>query len=110
MMTPDITCTRCGRPLTSPASVKARMGATCARRVRQAREVAATFKARQVEKALEVLDLHAIVLARRGRRVFRVVSSDGSRRYLTTVRACTCPAGAKGRPCYHRAAAVLLTA
>jgi Family of unknown function (DUF6011)/SWIM zinc finger len=101
------TCTRCGRTLSAAASRKRGMGATCARRDR----AEAQYKTAQVEKAREVLELGAIartpIRTAKGRRVFVVIASSGTDRYLVTVTACTCPAGLKGRRCYHRLSVVL---
>jgi hypothetical protein len=100
------TCQHCGRQLRAEASIQRRAGRTCARRAR----VAAQYKAAQLEKAQELLELGAVVPAARktsrGHRVFRVVASDGGRAYFTTMTACSCPAGRKGRRCYHRLATV----
>ena len=94
------TCRRCHRTLRKSRDI----GPTCARR--EAAEHA--YRPAQVEKAHEVLDDHGIaatpIRTARGRRVFVVVSSDGSDRYFATVAACKCFAGLKGRRCYHQLA------
>jgi hypothetical protein len=104
---PAVHCTRCGRVLRSEASRALGLGPVCARR--QAAED--TYKAAQVEKAHEVLDDHGIaatpIRTTKGRRVYVVVSSNGADRYFSTITACTCPAGLKGRRCYHQLAARL---
>lgn len=97
-------CTRCGRTLRSAASIARGMGATCAARARAERAA----KAAQVQKARELVEDGGVARTthRTTRRhvVFEVVASNGTARYLTTVTACTCPAGRKGRACYHRLA------
>ena len=102
-----IHCTRCGRILRNAKSQTLGLGPTCARR--QAAEN--TYKPAQVEKAHEVLDDHGIaatpIRTAKGRRIYVVVSSSGTDRYFSTVTACTCPAGLKGRRCYHQLAARL---
>ena len=68
------------------------------------------FKPTQVAKARELIEDGGIVPLR-GRRIFRTVSSDGTRTYLTAPQACTCAAGIKGRHiCFHRIAATILAA
>lgn len=115
---PSPRCSRCHRPLRSAASRAAGIGAVCARRVRQD-EAAAAFTP-QVHRAAEMdIEDGAVVAVRRttrtGHRVFAVLSATPDRdghlgSYLTTVAACTCPAGLAGRVCHHRAAVVLLAA
>lgn len=89
------------------------MGATCARRARQAAAVA-DVKADTLAKASEVIELGAIVNTRRTTRtglpVFEVVSSTGTSTYLASPAACVCKAGLKGLVCNHRIAAALLAA
>jgi hypothetical protein len=47
----------------------------------------------------------------KGRRVFQVVASNGTDRYLTARQACNCKAGLAGRhACYRRLAAELIAA
>lgn len=105
-------CLRCGRALRATKSVTSGYGPTCARRVRDAArtEAVATYKPAQIAKATELIEQGGIV-AIRGRRVFRSVSSDGTRSYLTaSTGQCNCPAGLKSVRCYHTAAARLLLA
>ncbi|MDL4812770.1 DUF6011 domain-containing protein [Actinomadura opuntiae] len=108
---PTAKCARCGRILRSAASIARGKGAHCARLDR--REAAAReagFKDAAIDKALQLIADHGIVPVR-GRRVFAVVSSDGTGRYLTAREACNCPAGLRARhACYHRAAAHMLAA
>jgi hypothetical protein len=103
---PTVKCIRCGRTLRSEASVARGFGPTCAAKIAKARVDA---KAATVDKARELIELAALVPVK-GRRVFRVVSSKGDQTYLTAARNCTCPAGLKGRECYHMAAVRLLAA
>ncbi len=83
------------------------MGRTCARRDRAER----LYKAEQIAKAAELIEDHGVadagIRTARGRRVFVVVASSGADKYFTTCTACTCPAGLRGRRCYHRLAVVL---
>ncbi|MFF3665409.1 helix-turn-helix domain-containing protein [Microtetraspora malaysiensis] len=68
------------------------------------------YKQHQINKARELIEDGGIVPFR-GRRIFRAVSSDGTRTYLTAPQACTCAAGLKGRhACLHRIAAIILAA
>lgn len=108
---PTATCTRCHATLRSTKSVARGMGAHCARLHRQEQAVkTAGFKPQAIEKA-KTLIAEGGILPIRGRRVFQVVSSDGTGRYLTAPQTCNCPAGLKGRyGCYHRAAATMLAA
>lgn len=108
--TPTATCRRCKATLRSTRSVAKGIGPTCERNERrEAAVVAAGFKPATVAKAKELIADGGIV-AIRGRRVFRAVSSDGTRTYLAAKQGCSCPAGVKGRTCYHVAAATLLAA
>lgn len=101
----------CRRILRSAASIAAGYGPVCRSRIRAAAlsAVVRDFKAPQVAKAQELItDGGLIPTSRRG--VFRTVSSDGTTTYLSHTAACTCPAGLRGRPCYHIAAARIMTA
>lgn len=104
-------CLRCGRTLTALDSIARGYGPTCARKIRRAATVVSlvTFKPFQVDKAREAIEQGAVVPTVRPE-AYRSVSSDGTTVYLTTIASCTCPAGQKGRTCYHRAAAEILTA
>lgn len=108
---PTATCRRCRATLRSARSVARGVGPVCEREERREAAVeAAGFKAAAVAKARELIEQGGI-LPLRGRRVFTVVSSDGSARYLTAPQACNCVAGLKARhACYHRVAATLLAA
>lgn len=102
-------CSRCHRPLTSAKSIAAGMGRTCAKRTRQD-NVVKGIKPATIAKAIELIEQGGIVPLR-GRRIFQVISSDGTATYKTAPQACTCAAGIKGRyTCYHRAAALMLAA
>ncbi|MCC3652712.1 DUF6011 domain-containing protein [Streptomyces sp. S07_1.15] len=105
-------CLRCGRALRAPRSIANGYGRTCKAKVREAAraEVIAAHKPAQVAKALELIELGGIV-AVRGRRVFRTVSSDGTRTYLSAPQACNCAAGLKAKHvCFHRIAAQIVAA
>jgi hypothetical protein len=103
-------CLSCGRVLRSAESIRLGRGPKCRAKIRAARRAAdlAAYKASQIEAAAELIEDGAIVPVR-ARRVFRTVSTDGSELYLTARQACTCPAGLRGRDCYHRAAVLILT-
>lgn len=106
------TCTRCGRTLTSAKSIAAGYVRGCQTKIRAAVKAAvvAEFKPATVEKAEQLIADGGIV-AIKARRVFRVVSTNGSDRYLTAPQACNCKAGLRGvHPCYHRVAATILAA
>jgi hypothetical protein len=109
-------CNRCGRTLRSAKSIAAGYGRTCKAKVAKATAeitAAAAYKPFQVTKAVEVIELAAIV--RQGTRrstTFEAVSSKGDAVYLVDQAAhvCSCPAGEKGVACYHLAAADILAA
>lgn len=106
------TCLTCRRPLRSAASVARGRGPVCAAKARKAAraKAVAAHKPEQVAKATELIDEGGIVPIR-GRHIFRTVSSDGTRTYLTAAQACNCAAGLKGRHvCFHRIAAQMLLA
>jgi hypothetical protein len=69
----------------------------------------ADFKPFQVDKAREVIEQGGILPTSRPG-IWTAVSSDGTTTYLVHEAGCTCPAGQKGRACYHRAAVALLNA
>ena len=98
-------CLSCGRRLHSARSVARRRGPRCWSTVLRAALVALAgeYSQAQIDRAWELLELGAVVPTRR-RHVFRVISSDGSRTYLTAATGCNCPAGLHGRDCYHRPA------
>jgi hypothetical protein len=105
-------CLRCGRTLTSAKSIATGYGPTCTRKVRESAraQVIATYKPAQVAKAEELIEQGGIIPLR-ARRIFTIISSDGTHTYKTAAQACTCPAGIKGRfVCYHRIAAQIIAA
>ena len=106
-------CHRCGRRLTSAASVARGYGRTCRAKVREAAKIVdlTEYKAFQVAKAEELIEQGGIVPTARPA-LYLAVSSDGTSRYMVdaTERSCSCPAGDKGRHCYHLLAADVLLA
>lgn len=105
---PSRICTRCGRRLTAAKSIALGRGPRCDAKV-QAEAAALAAKPEQVAKALELLTDGGVETLRPGR-VWLVVASNGIDRYRTAPMACTCPAGARGRTCYHQLAVGLLAA
>lgn len=105
-------CLRCHRVLRCEASKRAGYGKWCRARIRAAAiaGVVKGFKDAQVEKARELITDGGLVLLRRG--IFRSVSSDGERTYLTAATGqCNCAAGLRGRyRCFHGLAAMIVTA
>lgn len=106
-------CHRCGRTLTAAASIARGYGRACRAKVREAAKVVdlTEYKAFQVAKAEELIEQGGIVPTSRTA-LFLAVSSDGTSRYMVdaTEHSCSCPAGDKGRHCYHLLAADILTA
>lgn len=106
-------CHRCGRRLTSAASVARGYGRTCRAKVREAAKVVdlTTYKVFQVAKAEELIEQGGIVPTGRAA-LYLAVSSDGTTRYMVDAAegSCSCPAGDKGHRCYHLLAADILTA
>lgn len=105
------TCRRCRATLRSARSVARGIGPVCEREERrEAAAKSAGFKPAAIEKARQLIADKGIVPLR-GRRVFQVVASNGTNRYLTAPHTCNCPAGLKSRHvCYHRVAATMLAA
>lgn len=104
-------CIKCHRVLRSIKSIERGYGPTCAGRVRaNAVAVAMDFKPVQVEKAVEAIELKAVIPARGN--VFHAVPANGVGRYYVNAdtHACTCKAGQRGVRCYHVAAVRILTA
>lgn len=99
-------CRRCGRKLSAAKSVERGYGDRCW----QLRQLETEFSARQIDSAKDLIVDGGIVASLKRRGVFTVVSSDGTETHLVHRAACTCPAGRKSRPCYHRAALMLLAA
>lgn len=104
-------CLGCGRVLRAAKSIAAGRGRRCLAKVRAAAKAAVSvFKPAQVAKAEELIADGGIV-AIRGRRVFRVVSTKGDTTYLAAPQACNCAAGLRAQhTCYHRVAASILAA
>ncbi|GAA3251384.1 helix-turn-helix domain-containing protein [Nonomuraea helvata] len=69
----------------------------------------ADFPSTAVGKARDLLEFGGILATSRPG-MYTAVSSDGSCTYLVHRTNCTCPAGRKQRPCYHRAAVALIGA
>ncbi|MGC0418368.1 hypothetical protein [Embleya sp. AB8] len=68
------------------------------------------YKPYQVAKAIELLEMGALIPLR-GNRIFLTVSDDGSEVYRTAATGqCNCPAGLRSVACYHAAAARLVSA
>lgn len=106
-------CLRCGRPLRAASSVSAGYGRWCRARIRAAQlaEILKGFTAAQVEKARELIaDGGLVPTSRPG--VFRAVSSDGERTYLTHSATCGCPWGLRGKAkaCAHSLAVRIVLA
>jgi hypothetical protein len=109
-------CLRCGRTRrfhSAQAAAAAKpYGRICGALVRAAAVAGAVkgFKDAQVEKARELISDGGLVPLRRG--IFRAVSSDGERTYLTAATGqCNCAAGLRGRhQCFHGIAAMIVTA
>jgi hypothetical protein len=104
-------CLRCGRVLRSAKSIAAGYGPTCTAHIRKATktEAVTAHKPAAIAKATELIEQGGI-LPLRGRRIFTVISSDGTGTYKTAPTGCTCPAGIKGKfTCYHRVAATILS-
>ncbi|MGW3365940.1 DUF6011 domain-containing protein [Streptosporangium canum] len=104
-------CLRCGRLLRSAKSIGDGMGRTCKAKVATAAKTIdlADFKPAQQAKATEVIEQGGILPTSRPH-LYRAVSSDGTTTYLVAAQSCTCPAGIKGRRCYHVAAVRILLA
>jgi len=106
-------CIRCGRVLRAAKAIADGAGRTCKAKIAAAARTA-EFKPAQIAKAQELI-ADGGILPIRGRRVFRAVSTDGTRTYLTAPQTCTCAAGLKSeradqRVCFHRVAATILAA
>lgn len=97
-------CQSCNRPLRAAKSIAAGRGPRCAKL--HSLEIAlAAYTTDQIAKAIELVDDGAVVPSNRRTGMFTVVGSAGNT-YLCTVNGCSCPAGAHGRRCYHRAAVI----
>ena len=110
-------CLRCGRTRHFRSAATAAKadgyGRICRMRIRAAAlaEAVKGFAAAQVDKARELIaDGGLVPFTRPG--IFRSVSSDGQRTYLTaSTGQCNCAAGLRGRHrCFHGLAAMILNA
>lgn len=98
-------CLRCGR---HTANV---YGSGCSAKIRAAFRVTdlSAWTPRQMADAAELVwDGGVVPTSRPG--VFRTVSHDGERVYLTSVNGCTCQAGQGDKACLHRCAVVVILA
>lgn len=103
---PRITCRRCHAILRSAKSITRGIGARCLRLERQEQALASdAYKPEQIAAAIEAIEDGAVIPLRG--RIFLVVSTNGQDIHRTTATACSCPAGIKGRRCFHRAAVIL---
>lgn len=104
-------CVRCGCSLRASSSVKRGYGPTCVSYLHNAPDNAdlSEFHPWQADKASELLEACGLVPTDHPN-VYRAVSSDGSRTYLSTTDGCTCKAGQHRVPCYHRAGVAMLRA
>jgi hypothetical protein len=105
-------CISCGRRLFCAISKRRGYGWGCWARKRRAIRLGAVinarfaeFTARQLADAAELVEDCAVIPTAMAT-VFRTVSHDGLRIYLTTVNGCTCLS--KG-PCFHRAGVIMAT-
>lgn len=100
-------CLRCGRLLTSPHSIATGFGPGCTRHFRRVAPTLPGFTRRQVDDALELLELGGI-RPLRGRRVWLTVGHRGATYRTASSGQCTCIAGIHGKPCHHAAAVRLV--
>ncbi|MFE4796201.1 hypothetical protein ACFRFL_14055 [Streptomyces sp. NPDC056708] len=101
-------CLKCRRILRNPSPDG--YGPKCRRMVHRAarNNGAPQYHPWQVAKAVELLELGALIPIRQNR-IFLTVSDDGSETYRTAATGqCNCPAGLRSVPCYHTAAAHLV--
>ncbi|HET9893694.1 MAG TPA: DUF6011 domain-containing protein [Streptosporangiaceae bacterium] len=110
-MTTASKCARCGRPLTSAASIARGYGRHCLARKRAEVIAAATegYKPEQIDKAHALIASGGITPMRRPG-FYRAESSDGTTAYIVCAQTghCGCPNGQRSRRyggCYHVAAA-----
>jgi len=101
----------CGRKLTAASSIAAGYGPVCRARIRLAalNDAIRGFAQAQVDKARELIADGGII-AMRHHGVFQAMSSNGEDQYMVHSAVCNCPAGLRGRQCYHLAAARILAA
>lgn len=107
-----VRCRGCGRKLTAASSVAARRGRTCLGRYRAALAAAqTTITPAQHAKVLALIEDGKI--RRQGPEGgYTAQASDGVTKYVVNAVTgfCCCPAGLRGRHCYHLAAALVLSA
>jgi hypothetical protein len=89
-------CLRCGRTLRAASSVKRQYGRGCRAIIRAASPAEAVkgFAQRQIDAARELIEDGGLIPTSRPG-VFRAVSSDGERSYLTHSETCACDSGRK---------------
>ncbi|WP_086859799.1 hypothetical protein [Streptomyces milbemycinicus] len=96
-------CLKCRRPLRK-LSLDG-YGPKCRAKLRRNARQDATNPKWQVAKALELLELGAVIPLRQNR-IFLVVADDGTEVYRTAATGqCNCPAGLRSVRCYHAVAA-----
>lgn len=101
-------CLKCRRPLRKPSPDG--LGPKCRRKVRATARKDTTHPKWQIAKAVELLELGAVVPLRQNR-IFLVVSDDGTELYRTAATGqCNCPAGLRSVRCYHALAARFVAA
>lgn len=105
--TSHTTCRRCGRPLTSPRSIREAQtnggyGRGCAAKIA---DTVAVETPAIAEQAAELIEDGGVVRVTGA--IFLAVSTDGSVLYevCPVVGSCSCKAGQYGRRCFHLAAA-----
>src|SRR5690554_1460110 len=105
--TQNTKCGKCHRVLTSATSLRRGYGPGCWANIRRERAAQQTnFEAHQVDSATELIEDGAIVPSHDG--VWIAVSTKGDDLYACTTTACSCPAGTRGKACYHQLAVRIL--
>jgi hypothetical protein len=101
-------CRKCNRTLSNPEAI---YGPKCWHRLRGPVAELQRSRNKAAQKAADLLLTGGLVRQRgHGGRVWRAVSSDGTRSYLTALEACTCDSGRYSAFCNHRAALSVLLA
>jgi hypothetical protein len=101
-------CLKCRRQLRNPSPDG--LGPKCRRKVRREARTDTTHPKWQVAKAVELLELGAVVPLRQNQ-IFLVVSDDGTDVYRSAATGqCNCPAGLRSVRCYHSLAARFVAA
>ncbi|MCX4458535.1 hypothetical protein OOK58_42235 [Streptomyces sp. NBC_01728] len=104
----EIRCLKCRRRLRKPSPDG--LGPKCRAKIRRKARNEGEHPLWQVNKAIELLELGAVIPLRQNR-VFLVVADDGNGTYLTAATGqCNCPAGLRSIRCYHAVAAHLVAA